>query len=96
MESATTKQGGPGQGPVTRFRLERIARIRSVDLRTVVLEALEQYLEREEKNAEWSQEGDDALKHFNETGLHLTGAEVDEWLARLEEGDDVDPPPCHI
>lgn len=80
----------------TRARLERIAKMREVDVHTLVLEALEQYLEREEDRAEWIRQGDESLKHFNETGLHLTGDEVDEWLDRLEAGEDVDPPPCHI
>ena len=28
-------------------------------------------------------------------GLHLTAEEADAWLARLEAGEDVPPPPCH-
>jgi predicted transcriptional regulator len=46
--------------------------------------------------ARWIQAGDEALKHFNETGLHLTGEEVDAWLAKLEAGIEEDPPPCHV
>jgi hypothetical protein len=29
------------------------------------------------------------------TGLHLTLEEVNTWLAKLEAGKDVEPPPCH-
>ena len=96
MEDDTVKQAATAPEASLRRRLSRIASSRAVGLRTIVLEALEQYLEREEERAAWIQEGDEALKHYNETGLHLTGAEVDDWLARLEEGDDADPPPCHI
>lgn len=47
-------------------------------------------------HAKWIQAGDEALKHFNETGLHLTGEEVDAWLAKLEAGLEENPPPCHV
>jgi predicted transcriptional regulator len=95
-ENDTSKQSESPQELSTRLRLERIAKSRGVDLQMVVLEAIEQFLEREEDRVEWIRQGDDALKNFNETGLHLTGAEVDAWLAPLEEGEEVDPPPCHI
>jgi predicted transcriptional regulator len=32
---------------------------------------------------------------YRSTGLHLTAREVDAWLARLGQGDDVEPPECH-
>jgi predicted transcriptional regulator len=36
-----------------------------------------------------------AWEEYQATGHHLTRAEVDAWLARLEAGDDADPPPLH-
>ncbi len=56
----------------------------------------EQYLERGDDVGAWLAEGDAVLAHFDETGLHLTEAEVDRWLSRLERGEEVDPPPCHV
>jgi predicted transcriptional regulator len=32
----------------------------------------------------------------NGTGLHLTAEEADTWLARLELGEDTEPPECHV
>ncbi|MES2016390.1 MAG: CopG family transcriptional regulator [Pseudomonadota bacterium] len=96
MEDDAVKQVEMTAQTSTCWRLEQVAKAREVNLRAVVLEALEQYLQREEAHAAWMREGDEALKHYEETGLHLTGEEVEEWLARLEEGDDVDLPPCHI
>jgi hypothetical protein len=29
------------------------------------------------------------------TGLHVTAGEADAWLARLEDGEDVETPECH-
>jgi len=36
-----------------------------------------------------------ALQAFQENGLHATFEEVDAWLARLEAGEDAEPPICH-
>jgi predicted transcriptional regulator len=32
---------------------------------------------------------------YQRTGLHVTFEEVDAWLARLEAGEDTEPPPFH-
>lgn len=37
----------------------------------------------------------ESWEHYKATGLHLTMAEADAWLAELEKGHDVEPPPCH-
>jgi predicted transcriptional regulator len=36
-----------------------------------------------------------AWAEYQATGLHLTFEEADAWLARLEQGQDADPPECH-
>lgn len=36
-----------------------------------------------------------SIADYERTGLHLTGEEVDAWLARIEAGEDAPPPPCH-
>jgi predicted transcriptional regulator len=36
-----------------------------------------------------------AWQAYLETGLHVTGKEADDWLIRLAEGQDVEPPSCH-
>jgi predicted transcriptional regulator len=37
----------------------------------------------------------DAWEGYRATGMHVTGEEADEWMERLEAGEDVDPPECH-
>jgi len=58
-------------------------------------EAIEQYLDREEKRQAFLQAGKDAWEHYQATGQHVTDAEADPWLAQLENGNDVEPPECH-
>lgn len=36
-----------------------------------------------------------AWNHYEATGLHVTAGEADKWLAKLEAGKKVPPPPCH-
>jgi predicted transcriptional regulator len=37
-----------------------------------------------------------AWAEYTTNGLHATAEEVDAWLARLEAGEDVEPPACHV
>ncbi|MES3022655.1 MAG: transcriptional regulator [Pseudomonadota bacterium] len=58
--------------------------------------AVAQYLEREEKREAFRK---DTLKAWGEhrtTGLHVTATEADAWLAQLEDGNDIEPPECHV
>jgi len=32
---------------------------------------------------------------YRSTGLHVTAEEADAWLAKLEAGEDAEPPECH-
>lgn len=41
------------------------------------------------------QEARRAWARYQATGLHVTGAETDDWLARLEARQDVEPPESH-
>jgi predicted transcriptional regulator len=35
-----------------------------------------------------------AWEAYSATGLHVTTEEADAWLAKLEQGNDIDPPEC--
>ncbi|MGA2849790.1 MAG: hypothetical protein ABSE46_12400 [Terracidiphilus sp.] len=37
-----------------------------------------------------------AWTEYQQTGLHLTSEEADVWLAKLEAGEDAEPPECHV
>jgi predicted transcriptional regulator len=55
-----------------------------------------QYIEREEKREAFRQATLQAWEEFQMTGLHATSEETDDWLARLEAGQNVEPPECHV
>ena len=58
-------------------------------------EAIGQYIEREEKREQFRQSAIAAWNDYQTTGLHVTAEEADAWLAKLEDGEDVETPECH-
>jgi predicted transcriptional regulator len=58
-------------------------------------EAISQYVDREEKREALNRDTQKAWEAYQLTGMHLTGAEVDAWLAKLEAGEDAELPPCY-
>jgi predicted transcriptional regulator len=59
-------------------------------------EAIEQYVEREEKREQFRQAALAAWTNFQTTGLYVTAEEADAWLAKLEAGEDAATPKCHV
>lgn len=76
-------------------RLQRLAEVRRRSPHWVMREAIEQYVEREEKREQFRQQALVAWTHYQTTGLHATAEETDVWLAKLEAGKDAAPPKCH-
>jgi len=79
----------------TKERVQRLAAARRRSAHWVMREAIEQYVEREEKREQFRQEALAAWTHYQTTGLHATAEEADAWLAKLEAGKDARPPKCH-
>jgi predicted transcriptional regulator len=76
-------------------RLQRLAAKRQRSQHWLMREAIGQYLEREERRERLRQDALAAWAEYQESGNHLTEAEADAWLARLEAGEDVEPPAPH-
>jgi predicted transcriptional regulator len=79
----------------TKDRVRRIASARRRSPHWVMREAIEQYVEREEKRERFRRDALAAWQHYQSTGLHATAEEADLWLAKLEAGKDAVPPKCH-
>jgi predicted transcriptional regulator len=76
-------------------RLQRLAEARQRSADVLIREAIEQYVEREERRGQLRREALAAWNEYQATGRHVTGDEVDAWLARLEAGEDAEPPLPH-
>ena len=79
-----------------RARIEQLADARRRTTHWVMREAIEQYVDREEKREAFRQDGLKAWHDYQTTGLHLTHEETDAWLDRLEAGHEEEPPACHV
>lgn len=80
----------------TRERVQRLADARQRTSHWMMREAITQYVEREEKREAFRQVGLKAWHDYQANGLHVTAAEADVWLGKLEDGHDEVPPTCHI
>ncbi len=79
----------------TKDRVRRLAATRRRSAHWLMREAIEQYLVHEEARDAARQAALAAWADYQATGLHVTAEEADTWLARLEAGEDADPPECH-
>ena len=80
----------------TKARLKRLADARHRTAHWLMREAITQYVEREEKREVFRQDTLKAWDEYRTTGLHVTADEADTWLAQLEQGNDIEPPECHL
>ncbi len=76
-------------------RLQRLAEARRRSQHWLMREAIEQYVDREERRERLRQDALAAWAEYQESGQHLTAAEADAWLVRLEAGEDLEPPAPH-
>jgi predicted transcriptional regulator len=89
--TATLKLGSKIQD-----RVRRLASARQRTPDSLMAEAIEQYVERQEKREQFRLETLAASERYRTTGLHLTDEEVDNWITSLENGEDAAPPECHV
>jgi predicted transcriptional regulator len=78
-----------------RTRLENLAEARQRTAHWVMREAINQYVEREEKREAFRQATIKAWDEYQETGLHATAAEVDTWLNSWGSDNPLPAPICH-
>ena len=79
----------------TKKRMKRLAETRHRSTHWMILEAIRQYVDREEKREVFRQDGIKAWNEYQASGQHVTFEEADAWLAKLEAGQDEDAPECH-
>jgi len=61
-------------------RIKELADIKHRSAHWIMREAIRDYIEREESKENFKQEALASWKTYQETGQHLTGEEVREWL----------------
>ena len=76
-------------------RVQSLAQSKDRSAHWVMREAIQEYVEREEARESFKQEALASWEAFQETGLHLTGAEVSDWLDQWGTKTESDAPTCH-
>lgn len=82
--------------PALHARVVNLAETRKRTPHALMVQAIEAFISREEQRESLRQEARAAHEDFMLTGLHVTAEEADAWLAELAEGNDVEPPKCHV
>lgn len=73
-------------------RVQHLADARRRTAHWIMREAIAQYVEREEKREALKRDTLRAWEEFQETGVHATAEEADEWLARWGTENELPPP----
>jgi len=76
-------------------RIKALAEVCGKSSHRMMREAIRQYVEHREKREEYLKDGLRAWEAYDQTGLHVSHAEADAWLAQLADGDNQEPPSCH-
>ena len=79
----------------TKNRVKRLADARHRSSHWMILEAIRQYVGREEQRESMRQDALAAWNDYQATGLHVAHEEADNWLSKLEAGQAIVPPTCH-
>lgn len=76
-------------------RVKHLAELRQRSPHWIMRQAIKEYVDREEARESFRQDTLRAWEEYQLTGAYVTEEEADAWLARLEDGEDVEPPECH-
>ncbi len=76
-------------------RIQRLADIWHRSAHWIMREAIRDYVEREEARESFKQEALASWTAYQETGRHLTGQEVRDWLKTWGTDKEIQIPECH-
>ncbi|AGC50648.1 CopG family transcriptional regulator [Lawsonia intracellularis] len=77
-------------------RIKNLAAIRKRTPHSIMVEAIEEYIDKAEKREAFRQEGINVYNDYLNNGLHLPVEEAIAWLNELANGNYVEPPKCHL
>ena len=80
--------------PNIRERLEHLAEMRRRSTHWIMREAIQQYVEREERRETLRQDLIQAWEDYQNTGLHATADEVEAWIAGWGTESETPVPEC--
>ena len=76
-------------------RVQKLAEHRHRSSHWIMVEAIKQYIEKEEKRESFKKEALESWREYQETGLHISGGEAIAWLETWGEDNEQEMPTCH-
>ena len=76
-------------------RIQHLAEVKERTAHCVMKKAIREYVEREEAKDRFRQEALESWEEYQQTGLHLTGEEVQDWLSTWGTDQEAEAPQCH-
>ena len=76
-------------------RVQQLAQRQQRSAHRIMREAIRDYVEKEEAKEQFIQEALASWSSYKQTGKHLTGSEVREWLQTWGTDNEVEIPECH-
>ena len=76
-------------------RVQHLAGLQQRSAHWIMREAIREYVEREEARENFKREALASWTAYQETGRHLTGKEVQDWLDTWGTDAEVESPECH-
>ena len=76
-------------------RIQTLADSRKRTSHWIMREAIREYVEREEARESFKQEALASWEAYQETGRHLKGSELNDWLTKWGTDKETEIPPCH-
>lgn len=76
-------------------RIQTLAEQKQRSAHWIMREAIEQYVDQEEKRRRFDEHAQASWQHYQETGLHITGDELFAWMDSWGTDEDTRPPECH-
>ena len=95
MPTAATSPMSIKLDATVRDRLNSIATRHKRTSHAIAREAIETYVALEKAREALNQEALSSWTHFQETGLHVTGDEVNAWIKSWGTKDELPPPKYH-
>jgi predicted transcriptional regulator len=78
--------------PDIKARVQKLAESQRRSANWIMNEAIREFIDRAERLADFNRETRERLAAFDATGKFISGEKMDAWLAKLEAGEDAEPP----
>ena len=96
MNTATAAPLSLKLTPLSRQRLRDLAEQQRRPAHALAREAIEAYLEKQEEAFRRNQVADASWRHYQDTGLHVTGDEAVAWIKSWGTPSQLPKPVCHV